>query len=242
VFVESIAARADDTQQYEGRCAGCGQWRALIFRAQHGTLHREDPGNEPSLVIDAGQWWVLAQKRAAGASAIERLASSGSQSQRTVLAITHRRLLEDAASSVQEIQRFLPATGEGLDERAFWTAPGRAVWQDQPTAFRANEVRSQLAQCGQRLSYFKQIPRRKSSVIIKLVIIALILIAGSTALALGLSGWLVAPAVLLLWLACGPLASGLHDYYSVRRILDRFGSPSGDRRHPPGAKRSRYFF
>jgi len=109
--------------RYTGACPRCGTPRVFVFEIPETippvVRHRiEYGGSDPSRVIDAGEWLVVAD--------------------------THARrrpyTLRDfhvARAATQEILKFLPAGARQIPDDVFWTDRGRAVRDAAPARFTA---------------------------------------------------------------------------------------------------------
>jgi len=126
-------AEVDGTmvRRYEGVCANCGQQREFVFQLDGVPARRPDGvrhwygGDEPSRLLDAGQWLALyehaieaaREERARGA--VDEAASNA----------------ELAATFVAEAMKFLPPGSDQVPDSAFWSPVGRRLHEAEPERF-----------------------------------------------------------------------------------------------------------
>ncbi|SDQ42500.1 hypothetical protein [Thermostaphylospora chromogena] len=108
--------------RYAGVCGGCGAQREYLFALPE----RETPvagfptfgGEEPSRLLDAGEWlWVA-----------DRVASNVPRGE-------ERQALSVARAAVDEVIKFIEPGGKRVPDDAFWTERGRAVRDAEPGRF-----------------------------------------------------------------------------------------------------------
>ncbi|BCJ32406.1 hypothetical protein [Actinocatenispora sera] len=114
--------------RYVGECPRCGRSREFVFElaeppAAPPTGYVLGYGDEPSTIIDAGQWLLVAEMCR---RVLEQVADSGESLTASQVPAVHDTVLL-AAAAVDEIRKFLPAGAEELPADAFWTEQGRAV-------------------------------------------------------------------------------------------------------------------
>jgi hypothetical protein len=127
---------------YSGPCRTCRADREFRFRIgddETATGEPEFGRTTPSAIIDAGQWLRCADRILA-------------TTPNTVLGVSEdewqarRFLFKAAAESVGEVLKFIPDGADGVPERGFWTADGRAERDRAPERFhRAPLERLRLA-------------------------------------------------------------------------------------------------
>lgn len=115
---------------YEGACENCGAVRRFEIR-----LPDEQPpaggggviygGDEPSTIIDPGQFLQVADDHAAQAP--RSLDGLDERQQRWA-----RRDVQVALACVAEVVKFIPAGEDRVPETAFTSAEGRAVYEREP--------------------------------------------------------------------------------------------------------------
>ena len=114
---------------YWATCPGCGTGREYLFGLpEHEHLTGDWPdfgGDEPSEVIDAGQWLAIAD---ANAGAVPDDADAA------------RRVLSVARAAVEEVLKFIPAGSTRVPDDAFWTDDGRAVRDAEPGRFELDRL------------------------------------------------------------------------------------------------------
>jgi hypothetical protein len=128
-----VMYEGDLASRYEGVCPRCGNERTFLFRIpDEPLLAREDEtefgGDEPSELIDAGEWMWLADLIASSSPAEPD--GLDDDARRTVLLD-----LRTAAAAVSEVMKFLPLDGDTVPLNSFWTDRGRAVYGEQPGRF-----------------------------------------------------------------------------------------------------------
>ncbi|MBN6056461.1 hypothetical protein JYK22_31325 [Nonomuraea sp. RK-328] len=114
---------------YAGICSDCGAEREYVF----GLPERETAphgwptfgGEEPSQLIDAGEWlWVADQV----ASSVPPDPEEGA------------RALSMARAAVEEVLKFVPAGRDRVPEQGFWTDRGLRVRTAEPGRFRVERL------------------------------------------------------------------------------------------------------
>jgi hypothetical protein len=114
--------------RYAGACPRCGTARMFLCEIPEAIRpvvadHIEYGGDDPSRIIDAGEWMMIARVHL-----------------RPELAPQTRRELAIAHAALKEVKKFLPSgwgqpLDEGVPDDAFWTARGRAVRDADPDRF-----------------------------------------------------------------------------------------------------------
>jgi len=127
VFGHITLKQAEDgllVQQYKSTCPGCGTVRTFVF-GQPDWPHVEPDAfgaDEPSQLIDAGEWLRLAH----GWASVPFEPSPDPK---------HEKVLKLAISGMDEVLKFFPPDAREDDElpdEAFWTERGRAYRANQP--------------------------------------------------------------------------------------------------------------
>ncbi|OLE29397.1 MAG: hypothetical protein AUG44_04295 [Actinobacteria bacterium 13_1_20CM_3_71_11] len=118
--------------RYLGNCSRCGQFRGFILEIVNPPDDEDLPfafgyGAEPSTLIDAGIWLVVAQQLAEGA---HEASVAGDEA-----APLAHELMVSTAAAVDEIVKFLPDDAEAVPDEAFWTEGGRAARRAAPDWF-----------------------------------------------------------------------------------------------------------
>jgi len=118
--------------RYTGWCTGCGRERAFEFRQPDDIAVPADgawaPGTQPSELLDAGEWLLVAD--AYGSTGSDPAGLSPAQREQV------RTDLVAAAAALDEVLKFLPAGGDEVPPEAFRSARGRAVRDAEPGRFR----------------------------------------------------------------------------------------------------------
>jgi hypothetical protein len=120
--------------RFAGGCPRCGYRREAVIEVAGppGAEGPETPrgfGDEPSELIDAGQWLAVSWKLARAA----RELTAGAAGTAQVRATYHRLRL--AAAAVDEILKFLLPDTDLVSADGFWTADGMAVREAMPEWF-----------------------------------------------------------------------------------------------------------
>jgi Fe-S cluster biogenesis protein NfuA len=117
--------------EYRGACRRCGRVREFVFRLpEDGEPAPENAwsaGQQPSELLDAGEWRWVADRLASWPTDLSELSPEQRQ-----------RALEDtaaAASAIDEVLKFLPPGVEEVPESAFWSPRGRQVRAEEPGQF-----------------------------------------------------------------------------------------------------------
>jgi hypothetical protein len=122
--------------RYAGRCTECGRERVFEFRQPDEITVPTDgawaPGAQPSELLDAGEWLVVADAYGSTDADPAGLSTTAQEQVRTDLAA--------AAAALDEVLKFLPAGADQVPESAFWSAQGRAVRDAEPGRFRRARI------------------------------------------------------------------------------------------------------
>jgi hypothetical protein len=125
---------ADLLRRYSGVCGGCGTEREFLFRVPRQPLSPPPSGevrfggDQASELVDAGQWWWLAERYAGSSPADSALIAPAELAQaRTNLAY--------AVAAVDEVVKFIPPGVDSVPVSAFWTRRGRQEYQREPRRF-----------------------------------------------------------------------------------------------------------
>jgi len=109
------------TSEYDLTCVSCGAERKFVFRAPDSPALIDGYGGpEPSEIIDAGQWLILADLVA---------------SRVPVEPVAGREALDFAVAAMEEILKFVPGQEPFVPDSAFWTPEGRAERDKEPGRF-----------------------------------------------------------------------------------------------------------
>lgn len=125
-------------------CTGCGAEREFRFSLPEEPLvvrpgEVRFGGDEPSQLIDPGEWLAVADREAGSVAADVVSADVGpadvaawEPDQRR----SARRALATAVAAVDEVVKFVPPEGDAVPESAFVSTDGRAVYRTDPDRFR----------------------------------------------------------------------------------------------------------
>ncbi|CAL9418632.1 hypothetical protein [Streptomyces pilosus] len=121
------------TSHYELTCQGCGAAREFVFRTPDWPLSTGGYGGpEPSEIIDAGQWLIIADLVARSVPATPSPVAEERAEQ--------RRTLQVAVDAMAEILKFVPGQERVVPDSAFWTPEGRAQRDREPGRFRRERL------------------------------------------------------------------------------------------------------
>jgi hypothetical protein len=154
---DEIVVRTVDGEHvagYAGTCGGCGRRRRFEFaRSEQANppdaLASWAGLDDPSEIIDAGQWLRVSDELAAvadllaagGADGLE-LGLWGAITTDTTPAEMLWSLLARSASAVDEALKFLPPGRDELPDAAFWTGEGRRLRGQRPERFTRRALES----------------------------------------------------------------------------------------------------
>lgn len=154
---ESVLSSTPDgarVMTYRGPCSGCGTAREFVFRlsdrrSEAGGEARYGAGDEPSRLLDAGEWLAVSDFLAATARAmLDGSLLEGDGSGAPDLAgfgdeelIAVHDLLSSAVAAAVESAKFLPAGADTVPEEAIWSDSGQLLLEVYPDRLtRANLV------------------------------------------------------------------------------------------------------
>jgi hypothetical protein len=125
-------------RRYTGLCARCGREREFVFRlpreaGSEGDDHIRYGGDEPSQLIDAGEWLWVADSYA-GAVPPDPHLLAGPDRRRA------RARLSGALAAMDEVLKFAPAGNAWVPATAVWTALGRSVYAKEPGRFQVGRL------------------------------------------------------------------------------------------------------
>lgn len=135
----AIAVEGDLASQYAGRCPQCDTPREFVFRIPQDVLppDEDEPvfgGEDPSELLDAGQWLWLADLIASGTLAEPAGGMTPEQRRQT------RLDLLTAAAATAEALKFVPPGAEAVPRDALWSETGDAVFSAEPGRFRRRRL------------------------------------------------------------------------------------------------------
>ncbi|QOC89825.1 hypothetical protein [Micromonospora craniellae] len=135
----AVVATADGelASRYTGACAGCGQERKFVFRlppelGTPGAGFRYG-GDEPSELLDPGEWLLVAD---AYAGQVPATPADGDAGQRARAALTR------AVAALDEVGKFIPADGDAVPQAAIDSDRGLQLHQREPGRFRRDRLRA----------------------------------------------------------------------------------------------------
>lgn len=136
------ALTSDDgapARRYSGSCPGCRAAREFVFRLPERPL-LPGPGDvvlfgddEPSELLDAGEWLYVADVCAQAAAGQGREAGS-------TLSPEARESLIVAVAAMDEVLKFIPEGRDEVPRAGFWSDRGRTLRQTEPGRFRRRRL------------------------------------------------------------------------------------------------------
>ncbi|GAB2931593.1 hypothetical protein GCM10027280_19110 [Micromonospora polyrhachis] len=129
----------DLASRYTGECARCGQPREFVFRLPTeismplGGDAVSYGGDEPSQLIDPGQWLGVADAYASQVPGdFARL--DGEERRRA------RAVLNRATAAVDEVLKFIPGDADEVPAATFTSERGRQAYAKEPGRFRRSRL------------------------------------------------------------------------------------------------------
>lgn len=127
-----LSAEGGIARAYHGTCSDCGREREFVFAvAPKIVIPSGWPtfgGDEPSRLLDAGDWLSVADMTAGSLPADD--------------ADETRRQLNVATKAMEEIMKFIPDGAEEVPGEAFWSERGLEVRNADPGRFRLDRLRA----------------------------------------------------------------------------------------------------
>lgn len=126
-------------RRYTGRCPECGADREFVYRLPAEPLAAGDGivygGEEPSQLVDAGQWlWVAEQYARAVPAGPDRLPRNERRQA--------RGRLSAAVAALAEVLKFVPAGSTEVPRWAVWTPFGGQVRDSEPGRLDVGRLRA----------------------------------------------------------------------------------------------------
>lgn len=118
--------------RYAAACGNCGRPREFVFRSPpqpppaDGELRYG--GAEPSQLLDAGEWLLVADQLAGAVPTDPHRRSGAERSQA-------RDRLAAAAAAVDEALKFVPADQAAVPPTGLWSERGDSLYEDDPDRF-----------------------------------------------------------------------------------------------------------
>jgi hypothetical protein len=134
--LEERAARI--VSVYRGDCPGCGRTREFDFEIS-GTVVAPPAfgGDEPSRIIDPGEFLTLGRRAAAAAPPDPSdLSAAGVDEAYDAI--------ELAVAALEEVLKFVPLDANGVPQNAFLSDAGRAMYTTEPAQFDRERLEAQL--------------------------------------------------------------------------------------------------
>lgn len=156
----SVTVDGTRAERISGHCAGCGRRRQFTFEMPPGTPEisfdiRYGKGDEPSRLLDAGEWLGVSELYAVAAEEQLRELDPNDDDQVT----RTYYLLSSASAAIDEVIKFLPDNAAEIPEGAFWSQAGRLVFETSPERFgrdrlveERDDIRARVADYERRYS------------------------------------------------------------------------------------------
>jgi hypothetical protein len=137
------ALTSDDgapARRYTGTCPGCGAAREFVFRLPHRPLSPSPSdvvlfgGQEPSELLDAGEWLYVADVCAQAA------AGGPDREPGPILTAEARESLVVAVAAMDEVLKFIPEGRDEVPRAGFWSERGRVLRQTESSRFRLRRL------------------------------------------------------------------------------------------------------
>jgi len=144
----SVIEDGTSVERYSGNCPNCGRARQFTFRMP------EEPapisfdmvygwGDEPSSLLDPGEWLGVADVFAANARAeLDGLDPAKAEEERLTRIFYQ---LSAAIAATEEVAKFLPSGADRIPEDAFRSQPGRLRFELSPERFQRVHLEAELA-------------------------------------------------------------------------------------------------
>ncbi|MFC7480525.1 hypothetical protein ACFQX7_11380 [Luedemannella flava] len=129
------------TRRYFGACGDCGRDREAYFALPERPVTPAPGapvtfgGDEPSLLLDPGDWLLVADICAQSASSVGDASDGDELAER-------RESLTIALAAMDEVLKFVPAGETAVPDAAFFTERGRTVHRRDPGRFAVNRLRT----------------------------------------------------------------------------------------------------
>ncbi|MFC5834256.1 hypothetical protein [Nonomuraea insulae] len=125
-----VSADGGPANRYSGTCGGCGAEREYVFglpeRPVMPSGYPTFGGEEPSQLLDAGEWlWVA--DLTAGNVPVDDEAEA-------------RRTLAVATAAVEEVVKFIPPGADAVPDDGFWSRRGQEVRTAEPGRFELDRL------------------------------------------------------------------------------------------------------
>ena len=159
-FDKTTASVIEDgvsVERYSGHCPNCGRARQFTFR-----MPEEPPrisfdmvygwGDEPSRLLDPGEWLGVADVFAANARV--ELDGADSADEQRLTRIFYQ--LSAAIAATGEAVKFLPSGADRIPEEAFRSQPGRLRFELSPERFRRTNLDAELAERKRTMADFEK--------------------------------------------------------------------------------------
>jgi hypothetical protein len=149
----TVTVAGAPAERFTGRCAGCGRPRQFTFRLPDSAPTvspevRYGPDGLPSSLLDAGEWLGVSELYELGAR--EELDELDPGDEARVTRAYY--LLTSARAALDEVVKFLPDGADAVPEGAFWSQPGRLVYEATPDRFTRERLSTDRAELRDRIA------------------------------------------------------------------------------------------
>jgi hypothetical protein len=125
-----VSMEGELVNRYAGTCEDCGAEREFLFGLpEHPAMPAGYPtfgGQEPSQLLDAGEWLWVADLTASNVPADDRAEA--------------HRVLSVAGAAVEEVIKFVPPGQEEVPDDGFWSERGQQMRSAEPGRFQLDRL------------------------------------------------------------------------------------------------------
>jgi hypothetical protein len=125
-----VSVEGELADRYAGTCEDCGAEREFLFGLpEHPAMPAGYPtfgGQEPSQLLDAGEWLWVADLTASNVPADDRAEA--------------HRVLSVAGAAVEEVIKFVPPGQEEVPDDGFWSERGQQMRSAEPGRFQLDRL------------------------------------------------------------------------------------------------------
>ena len=154
---ESVLLGAVAAERFSCYCLGCARLREFTFQMSDRPREvsfdiRYGADDEPSRLIDAGEWMAVSELY--GLAAAAELDGDPVENGDEVASLYYT--LTSAIAALDEVGKFLPAGTDVVPEGAFWTPGGRAMWEADESRFTREALAADRERLTGRLAVFER--------------------------------------------------------------------------------------
>lgn len=153
---EAVLFGAVEAERFDFYCVSCARLREFTFQMSDRPREisfdvRYGVGDEPSRLIDAGEW--LAVSELYGLAAATELDGEGPADADGVTALYYT--LTSAIAALDEVVKFLAPDTGAVPESAFWTPGGRMMFEAEESRFTRESLAADRERLVDRLAVFE---------------------------------------------------------------------------------------